>query len=157
MLVDVVGIVLDVGDRRDVVIMQSIRILTKSVKQEVKIVTIRNLLARNMTTLKFQQALSGRKIFDLKQDCYRPDLLFHILAFFIGPFNFVGNERCEPVGSAGTCTDTGSDTFDNLEPRTYKVLSKVGISGAEEVNRAVGAAKCAFREWSRVVFFRFEW
>ncbi|XP_043207587.1 4-trimethylaminobutyraldehyde dehydrogenase-like [Amphibalanus amphitrite] len=59
-----------------------------------------------------------------------------------GPFNFVENARCEPV-------DKFNDV-DNLEPSSGKVLHKFGSSGANEVNRAVEAAKNAYEEWSKL-------
>ena len=59
-----------------------------------------------------------------------------------GPFNFVRNERCEPV-------DRFNDV-DNLEPSTGKVLHKFGSSAQDEVNRAIAAAKEAYQSWSKV-------
>merc|ERR1719264_1302489 len=58
----------------------------------------------------------------------------------VGPFNWINGRRVEP------CDDIG--TFDNVEPRSGKVLAKVPSSGPKEVSRAVDAARAAFKEWS---------
>jgi len=58
----------------------------------------------------------------------------------VGPFNWINGRRVEP------CDDIG--TFDNVEPRSGKVLSRVPSSGPKEVSRAVDAARAAFKEWS---------
>ena len=60
-----------------------------------------------------------------------------------GPFNWVNNERVEPV-------DTSSGAINDIEPRSGKVLAQVPISGKKDVDIAVQAAKKAFRSWSKV-------
>ena len=59
-----------------------------------------------------------------------------------GPFNFINNQRCDPIDSEGT--------FENLEPRSGLKLSNVNISGLKEVDRAVKAAKASGVAWSKV-------
>ena len=59
-----------------------------------------------------------------------------------GPFNWVNGERCNPVDS--------SKTFNNVEPRTGKVLAAIPASGPQEVNRAVEAASQALVGWKKV-------
>ena len=59
-----------------------------------------------------------------------------------GPFNWIGGRRQEPVDSVGS--------YDNIEPRTGKVLATIPSSGPKEVERAVQTAKEAFRSWSKV-------
>ena len=61
-----------------------------------------------------------------------------------GPFNFINNQRVNPIDSAGT--------FDNLEPRSGKLLAPIPISGAKEIDRAVNAASSAFKIWSQVIY-----
>ena len=61
-----------------------------------------------------------------------------------GPFNWVSGIRCNPVN------EKSGNAFDNVEPRTGNVLAKVPVSGKAEVNRAVKAAKEAFKEWEKV-------
>ena len=58
-----------------------------------------------------------------------------------GPFNWVAGERSLPA-------DLSSGHFDNVSPRTGKVLSRVARSGEEEINRAVTTARAAFPAWS---------
>jgi hypothetical protein len=59
-----------------------------------------------------------------------------------GPFNWVNGRKVDPVDDIGT--------FDNVEPRTGKILAKVRSSGPKEVQRAVDAARQAFKHWSKV-------
>ena len=59
-----------------------------------------------------------------------------------GPFNFVDNQRCDPIDPEGT--------YENLEPRSGRKISDVKISGEKEVDRAVKAAKAAGAGWSQV-------
>ena len=59
-----------------------------------------------------------------------------------GPFNWINNERVQPVDSSGV--------FKNLEPRSGKVLADVPSSGPKEVDRAVQSSKEAFKSWSKV-------
>ncbi len=59
-----------------------------------------------------------------------------------GPFNWVNNQRVEPLDSYGKIS--------NLEPRSGKLLAEVATSGKKEVDRAVQAAKEAFQSWSKV-------
>ena len=59
-----------------------------------------------------------------------------------GPFNWINNERVQPVDSSGA--------FKNLEPRSGKVLADVPSSGPKEVDRAVQSSKEAFKSWSKV-------
>ena len=61
-----------------------------------------------------------------------------------GPFNWINNKRVE---------SSLSETFDDVEPRTGKVLAKVPVSGQAELDQAVQAAKKAFPEWSQVCVF----
>ena len=65
-----------------------------------------------------------------------------------GPFNWVNNERVEPV-------DTSSGVINDIEPRSGKVLAQVPISGKKDVDIAVQAAKKAFRSWSKVCIYFF--
>jgi len=57
-----------------------------------------------------------------------------------GPFNWINGQRTAPEQPEGE--------FDNIEPRTGKVMCRVPISGKEEVDRAVKAAREAFPAWS---------
>ena len=57
-----------------------------------------------------------------------------------GPFNWVNGARSDPVVADGY--------FDNISPRTGAVLCRVPVSGKEEVDRAVKAARAAFPAWS---------
>ena len=57
-----------------------------------------------------------------------------------GPYNWINNARVLPIGSNIT-------TFDDLEPKSSKILAKIPESGQDEVNRAVEAAKAAFQSW----------
>jgi len=57
-----------------------------------------------------------------------------------GPYNWINNARVLPVGA-------NIKTFDDLEPKSSKVLAKIPESGQDEVNRAVEAAKAAFQSW----------
>lgn len=59
-----------------------------------------------------------------------------------GPFNWINNERVQPVDSSGA--------FKNLEPRSGKVLADVPSSGPKEVDRAVQSSKEAFKSWSKL-------
>lgn len=59
-----------------------------------------------------------------------------------GPYNWVDGKRCQPVDTIGT--------FENLEPRTGKLLCSVPSSGPKEVDRAVAAAAQAFKTWSQL-------
>jgi aldehyde dehydrogenase (NAD+) len=52
----------------------------------------------------------------------------------------VGGKRCEPLDSGGA--------FNNLEPRTGRLLCQVASSGPQEVDRAVAAARAAFPAWA---------
>ena len=58
-----------------------------------------------------------------------------------GPFNWVAGQRSEPA-------DLSQGHFDNVSPRTGRVLSRVARSGQQEINRAVAAARTAFPAWS---------
>jgi len=58
-----------------------------------------------------------------------------------GPFNWVAGERTQPADLSPGC-------YDNLSPRTGKLLSRVPRSGQEEINRAVDVARAAFPAWS---------
>ena len=58
-----------------------------------------------------------------------------------GPFNWVQGERSAPA-------DVSPGFFDNVSPRTDRLLSKVPRSGDLEINRAVAAARSAFPAWS---------
>jgi hypothetical protein len=60
-----------------------------------------------------------------------------------GPYNWINNARVEPIDKLGNIQD--------LEPRSGKLLANVTSSGKEEVNRAVQAAKIAFKSWSQVI------
>ena len=60
----------------------------------------------------------------------------------VGPYNWVNGERCEPHHILRTT--------DNPEPRTGKLLCKVGVSGRDEVDRAVSAARKALPAWKAV-------
>ena len=62
-------------------------------------------------------------------------------ALTTGPFNWIGNQR---VGTSSP------ETFDDVEPRTGKVLAKVHVSGQPDIDKAVQAAKEAFPSWSQV-------
>ena len=59
-----------------------------------------------------------------------------------GPYNWIDNERVQPVDSVGT--------FKNLEPRSGKLLAEIPSSGPKEVDRAVKSANEAFKSWSQV-------
>ena len=59
-----------------------------------------------------------------------------------GPFNWVNNQRTEPVEVMGT--------IDNLSPRTGKTIAQVPISGKSEIDRAVQAAKSALVSWKEL-------
>ena len=59
-----------------------------------------------------------------------------------GPYNWINNTRVVPLGS-------NLQVFEDLEPKSGKVLAKIPESGEEEVNRAVEAAKAAFITWSQ--------
>ena len=52
-----------------------------------------------------------------------------------GPFNWINNKRVE---------SSLPETFEDVEPRTGKVLAKVPVSGQAELDQAVHAAKAAF-------------
>ena len=58
-----------------------------------------------------------------------------------GPFNWVQGQRSAPA-------DDGPGFFDNISPRTGRLLSQVPRSGQLEINRAVAAARSAFPAWS---------
>ena len=58
-----------------------------------------------------------------------------------GPFNWVQGQRSAPA-------DPSPDYFDNISPRTGRLLSRVAASGQLEINRAVEAARSAFPAWS---------
>ena len=62
-------------------------------------------------------------------------------ALTTGPFNWIGNQR---VGTSSP------ETFDDIEPRTGKVLAKVHTSGQSDIDKAVQAAREAFPSWSQV-------
>ena len=59
-----------------------------------------------------------------------------------GPYNWINNARVLPLG-------TNVATFDDLEPKSGKILAKIPVSGEEEVNRVVEAARAAFASWSK--------
>ena len=61
-----------------------------------------------------------------------------------GPYNWIDNERVQPVDSVGT--------FKNLEPRSGKLLAEIPSSGSKEVDRAVKSANEAFKSWSQVLY-----
>ena len=61
-----------------------------------------------------------------------------------GPFNWINNKRVE---------SSLAETFEDVEPRTGKVLAKVPISGQAELDQAVLAAKAAFPAWSQVCVY----
>jgi aldehyde dehydrogenase (NAD+) len=44
--------------------------------------------------------------------------------------------------------DPGKDTFKTINPATEEVLSEVALAGPEDVDRAVAAARRAFRPWA---------
>lgn len=54
--------------------------------------------------------------------------------------NYIGGELVAPASN---------EYFENVEPATGDVYSKVPASDATDVNRAVAAAEAAFDEWSR--------
>ena len=58
-----------------------------------------------------------------------------------GPFNWVQGQRSDPA-------DPSPGSFDNISPRTGRLLSQVPRSGQLEINRAVAAARSAFPAWS---------
>jgi len=58
-----------------------------------------------------------------------------------GPFNWINNKRVE---------SSLPETFEDVEPRTGKVLAKVPVSGQAELDQAVLAAKAAFPAWSQM-------
>ena len=58
-----------------------------------------------------------------------------------GPFNWVQGQRTDPA-------DASPGSFDNISPRTGRLLAKVPTSGQLEINRAVAAARAAFPAWS---------
>ena len=58
-----------------------------------------------------------------------------------GPFNWVQGQRSAPA-------DLSPGLFDNISPRTGRLLSQVPRSGQLEINRAVAAARSAFPAWS---------
>ena len=58
-----------------------------------------------------------------------------------GPFNWVQGQREAPA-------DLSAGFFDNVSPRTGKVLNRVARSGHAEINRAVAASRAAFPSWS---------
>ena len=59
-----------------------------------------------------------------------------------GPYNWVDGARCQPTHILRT--------IDNPEPRTGKLLCKVPVSGRDEVDRAVKAARAALPQWKQV-------
>ena len=59
-----------------------------------------------------------------------------------GPFNWIDNERVQPVDSPGT--------FRDLEPRSGKLLAEIPSSGKKDVDIAVQSSKEAFKSWSKV-------
>jgi len=59
-----------------------------------------------------------------------------------GPFNWINNNRVEPLKAIGS--------IDNLSPRTGLNIAHVPVSGQEDVDRAVQAAKEAFGNWKRL-------
>ena len=61
-----------------------------------------------------------------------------------GPFNWINNQRVSPVDV------TNDNVINDIEPRSGKVIAKVPISGAKDVDTAVQAAKTAFQTWSKV-------
>ena len=61
-----------------------------------------------------------------------------------GPFNWINNQRVPASGG------TDGQTFDDIEPRSGKVLAKVGVSGQADVDDAVAAAKAAQPAWNEV-------
>ena len=61
-----------------------------------------------------------------------------------GPFNWINNKRVE---------SSLPETFEDVEPRTGKVLAKVPVSGQAELDQAVLAAKAAFPAWSQVCVY----
>jgi aldehyde dehydrogenase family 9 protein A1 len=60
-----------------------------------------------------------------------------------GPYNWISNARVLPLG-------TNIPEFEDLEPKSGKVLAKIPESREDEVNRAVEAAKSAFVPWSQM-------
>ncbi len=54
---------------------------------------------------------------------------------------FIGGEMVEPVGAG---------TFKTISPSTEEVLTEVSEAAAADVDRAVAAARAAFRGWSRL-------
>ena len=58
-----------------------------------------------------------------------------------GPFNWVQGQRTEPA-------DLSPGLFDNVSPRTGRVLCRVPSSGQLEINRAVAAAREAAPAWA---------
>ena len=55
------------------------------------------------------------------------------------PLNFINGSRESP--------DTSEGTFDLIEPSSGDKLTSVGISGTNDVNKAVSSAKSAFNDW----------
>ncbi len=67
----------------------------------------------------------------------------YISLFSRGPFNWLSGRRVDPEDSPGS--------FRNLEPRTGKLLAEVPSSGKKDVEKAVGAAKEAFKvRWNSI-------
>jgi hypothetical protein len=60
-----------------------------------------------------------------------------------GPYNWINNQRVSPV-------DTSAGVINDIEPRSGKLLAKVPVSGTNDVDTAVQAAKKAFQSWSKV-------
>ena len=82
------------------------------------------------------------KRFSLRHSQLRNMSSLNFSAALEGPFNFVDNVRCDPIES--------QETFEDLEPRSGKKICDVKVSGKEEVDRAVKAAKLAGAGWSKV-------
>ena len=66
----------------------------------------------------------------------------HAIAAQVAEQNFVDGRRCIPTDHKN------SQTVDNINPATGKVIGQLYHSGKEEVNRSIKNSKEAFASWS---------
>ena len=99
-------------------------------------------LCKNLIKLNFSTIHQSCRLKNLHATNVRAMSTLNLNSALQGPFNFVDNQRCDPIDPEGT--------YENLEPRSGRRISDVKISGPKEVDRAVKAAKAAGVGWSQV-------